>query len=131
MSIAKYSRAKSDPETIVALKIKNSNRNAEHEREIEARIASTDPSHFGHPLLRTFSECFAIAGPEGKHLCFAYEPLREPLWVFQRRFINGKIPFPLLKIYIRFLIAGLYYLHTKCKIVHTGMYHLDKLHVTS
>ena len=48
--------------------------------------------------------------------------MREPLWILQRRFIDRKLPLPIAKAYIYFLLAGLDYLHSYCKIVHTGEY---------
>ena len=47
--------------------------------------------------------------------------MREPFWLFQRRFKDGTIPLPIVKTYIRFLLAGLDYLHTGCRVVHTGV----------
>ena len=32
--------------------------------------------------------------------------MREPLWLFQRRWENGKLPPALLKVYLRFLLRG-------------------------
>ncbi|KAM5488548.1 hypothetical protein McanCB56680_000431 [Microsporum canis] len=110
-----------EPETLVALKITNTNsRTAGEERDIEDHIAKADPSHRGRALFRTSSECFEIAGPEGKHLCLAYEPMREPMWLYQKRFKDGRIPLPLVKTYVRLFLTGLDYLHSECKIVHTG-----------
>ncbi|KAJ5212603.1 uncharacterized protein N7498_004249 [Penicillium cinerascens] len=109
-----------EPESVVALKITNTDSSqhvAHDEREIEEHIAKTDPSHRGYPLFRTCSKFFEITGPEGRHLCLAYEPMREPFWVFQRRFEGGVIPLPIVKTYILFLLAGLDYLHTGCGIV--------------
>ncbi|RHZ60663.1 hypothetical protein CDV55_105267 [Aspergillus turcosus] len=102
---------------------------ADDEREIEAHIAKTDPSHRARPIFRTFSECFEVSGPEGRHLCLAYEPMREPLWLFQRRFKDGRIPLPIIKTYIRLLLAGLDYLHKGCKVVHTDL-KLENIMVT-
>ncbi|EPS34067.1 hypothetical protein PDE_09029 [Penicillium oxalicum 114-2] len=64
---------------------------------------------------------FEVSGPEGKHLCLVYEPMREPLWIFQTRFVDRKIPLPIAKAYIYFLLVGLNYLHSECKAVHTGI----------
>ena len=49
-----------------------------------------------------------------------YEPMREPLWLFQRRWENDKLPVALLKVYLRFILRGLDYLHSECHIIHTG-----------
>ncbi|KAK9367918.1 kinase-like domain-containing protein [Lipomyces kononenkoae] len=118
-----------EPESVVALKITNINSHTGDEREIEERIAKTNPSHRGYPLFRTSSECFEVIGPEGIHLCLAYEPMREPIWLFQRRFKDGIIPLPIVKTYILFLLAGLDYLHTECRIVHTDL-KLENIMVT-
>lgn len=52
VSVAKkLSRDESEPENVVALKIINTNKDtADDEREIEAHIAKTDPSHHAHPV---------------------------------------------------------------------------------
>jgi hypothetical protein len=46
--------------------------------------------------------------------------MREPLWIFQRRFVDRKLPLPIVKAYIYLLLVGLDYLHSECKIVHPG-----------
>ncbi|KAE8366750.1 CMGC protein kinase [Aspergillus caelatus] len=111
-----------EPEGVVALKIANTNSHiADNECAIEQYIAGKDSSHRGLAVLRTSSECFEITGPEGRQVCLAYEPMREPLWLFRRRFNDGMIPLPLLKAYIRILLVGIDYLHTECKTVHTDL----------
>lgn len=123
LSTKGVSRYRWESESVVALKIANTNKGtAEDEHEIEERIAIADVSHRGFPLFRTYLERFEITGPEGRHLCLAYEPMREPLWIFKRHFKGGVIPLPIVKTYIRFLLTGLDYLHTKCRVVHTGVH---------
>lgn len=49
--------------------------------------------------------------------------MREPLWLFRRRFGADKVtrPFlPVFKAYLRILLEGLDYLHSECHIIHTG-----------
>lgn len=79
-----------------------------------------NPSHEGFPYVRTMIDSFEVTGLEGVHLCLVYEPMREPLWLFQRRWENRKLPPALLKVYMRFLLRGLDYLHSECHIIHTG-----------
>ncbi|EEQ90345.2 CMGC/SRPK protein kinase [Blastomyces dermatitidis ER-3] len=122
----------SEPEEAVALKISNASSQADinRHREIEQHIATARRSHDGREILRTFLECFETTGPEGgKHLCMAYEPMREPFWLFRTRFRDRLIPLPLLKTYIRILLVGLDYLHTECKVVHTDL-KLDNIMLT-
>ena len=122
--LTQLSRDPEEPERAVALKITNNNCNeyAAQERKTEEHIAEANPNNPAHVLLRTSSECFEITGPEGKHLCMACEPLRDPLWIYQDRFKSGKIPLPLVKIHLSILLEALDYLHTECNLVHTGMY---------
>lgn len=106
----------------MALKIINSNNadDARHEKEIERHIIQQNPEHRGRVILRTHLDDFEVTGPEGKHMCLVYEPMREPLWILQRRFVDRKLPLPIAKAYIYFLLVGLDYLHSECKVVHTG-----------
>lgn len=106
----------------MALKIINSNSadDARHEKEIESHITQQNPGHRGRVILRTCLDDVEITGPEGRHICLVYEPMREPLWILQRRFVDRRIPLPIAKAYIYFLLAGLDYLHSECKVVHSG-----------
>jgi serine/threonine protein kinase len=115
-------RLKWQSEQTVALKIINCNNadDARHEKEIESHISQKNPEHRGRVILRTCLDDFEVTGPEGKHMCLVYEPMREPLWILQRRFVDRKLPLPIAKAYIYFLLVGLDYLHSECKVIHTG-----------
>lgn len=107
----------------MALKIANNNASsAGHEREVEEHISAADPSHRGLSIIRTLLDSFEAKGPEGSYSCLAYPPMREPLSMYQRRFVDRKMPMPLVKTYIRVLLTGLDYLHKECRIVHTGKF---------
>ncbi|PMD34189.1 CMGC protein kinase [Hyaloscypha variabilis F] len=93
---------------------------AKHE-QIITRHLKRNPSHDGFPFVRTMLDNFEAQGQNGPHLCLVYEPMREPLWLFQRRWENGKLPPALLKVYLRFLLRGLDYLHSECHIIHTDL----------
>ncbi|QSS55585.1 protein kinase [Histoplasma capsulatum var. duboisii H88] len=117
------SRLKWQSEHTVALKIINSNNadDARHEKEIERHIIQQHSEHRGRVILRTHLDDFEVTGPEGKHMCLVYEPMREPLWILQRRFVDRKLPLPIAKAYIYFLLVGLDYLHSECKVIHTDL----------
>ncbi|OJJ52302.1 hypothetical protein ASPSYDRAFT_164905 [Aspergillus sydowii CBS 593.65] len=117
------SRLKWQSEETVALKIINSNNtdDARHEKEIESHITQQKPEHRGRVILRTCLNDFEVIGPKGRHVCLVYEPMREPLWIFQRRFVDRMLPLPIAKAYIYFLLVGLDYLHSECRVVHTDL----------
>lgn len=92
---------------------------ANHERNI-TRHLQANPSCEGFKFVRTVIDHFELAGTRGTHSCLVYEPMRETLKLFQKRMPDGKIPGPLLKAYLRFILLGLDYLHSECGIVHTG-----------
>ncbi|EGC46600.1 protein kinase [Histoplasma capsulatum var. duboisii H88] len=83
----------------VALKIINNNdsKGSYFERDIEDHIRRQTLSHRGRPVVRSCLDSFEVAGPIGKHLCLAYEPAREPLWIFQKRFASDRFPLPMAK----------------------------------
>ncbi|KAF9894397.1 hypothetical protein FE257_007900 [Aspergillus nanangensis] len=106
----------------VALKIINHNTNdARYGRKLEDHVSNVNPSHVGRWLFRTHLEAFDVAGPEGNHMCLVYRPMREPLSLFQSRFVGDQIPLLLAKFYIKYLLDGLDYLHSECKVVHTDL----------
>ncbi|KAE8146926.1 kinase-like domain-containing protein [Aspergillus avenaceus] len=117
------SRLKWQSVETVVIKIINSNSsdNARHEKEIEGHISRQNPEHRGRVILRTCLDGFEVTGPQGRHICLVYEPMREPLWIFQRRFVDRKLPLPIAKAYIYFLLVGLDYLHSECKVVHADL----------
>lgn len=81
----------------------------------------------GHPALqyiRLVQDSFEIPGYMGPHLCLVYEPMREPLWLLQRRFSDDLYSFPLLLYTVKFLLTGLACLHDECNVIHTGLYRL-------
>ncbi|KAJ5551079.1 hypothetical protein N7461_005777 [Penicillium sp. DV-2018c] len=111
-----------EPERVVALKIANANASpARNEREVEEHISAADPSHRGRSLIRTLLDSFELNSPECSHSCLVYPPMREPLSMYQGRFDGKKMPLPLIKTYIRFLLMGLDYLHKDCRTVHTDL----------
>ncbi|CZS91909.1 related to dis1-suppressing protein kinase dsk1 [Rhynchosporium agropyri] len=77
---------------------------AKHERIITQHLMK-NPSHDGFSFVRTMLDSFEVSGQDGPHLCLVYEPLREPLWLFQRRWENGKLPPALLKVRLRLLFT--------------------------
>ncbi|KAJ6120389.1 hypothetical protein N7523_004669 [Penicillium sp. IBT 18751x] len=96
-------------EHTVALKIINSSNadDARDEKEIESHSTQNTSDHRGRVILRTCLDDFELNGPEGKHMCLVYEPMREPLWILQKRIIDHKLPLPIAKAYIYILLSDL------------------------
>jgi hypothetical protein len=63
---------------------------------------------------------FEVPAEDAPHLCLVYELMREPLWIYKRRWDGGKVPPVLFKVYLKFLLQGLEYLHSECEVIHTG-----------
>ncbi|KAG6195329.1 hypothetical protein E4U50_000310 [Claviceps purpurea] len=89
----------------------------EPERLAEANsnfhLATAAPEHQGCGALGTAFEAFEVMSPRGQtHVALVFEPLREPLWLFERRLSNGHSAFqtnrlPLIKAYIQILLEDL------------------------
>lgn len=90
------------------------------ELEMSRCIASTDPKSEGLRYLRTVQNSFEVAGPDVTHLGLVYAPMRESLSRFQRRLADGRMPVYFLKPLLSMVLTGLDYLHTECRIIHTG-----------
>ncbi|KAE8376134.1 hypothetical protein BDV26DRAFT_294364 [Aspergillus bertholletiae] len=107
-------------ERLMTFKIVNSQSSNEgnHECDIEEHIARQNGQHPGRGIIRACLETFTLAGPGANHRCLVYEPVREPLWIVQKRFVDQKLP--LAKAYLLIILAGPDYLHSVCQVVHTG-----------
>ena len=97
------------------------------ELELSRHIAAVKPGHPALQYIRLVQDSFEILGYMRPHLCLVYDPMREPLWLLQRRFSDGVYSLPLLLYTVKFLLTGLAYLYDKCNIIHTGQ--IGRAHV--
>lgn len=97
---------------------------ANYELKMCQRLASGNPQHEGYRFMNIILDSFEIRGPHGQHICLVYEPMRETLDFFQSRLPDRRIRLPLVKACIRLMLMGLNYIHSECRMVHTGM-HLE------
>ncbi|KAL8720804.1 MAG: hypothetical protein Q9225_002399 [Loekoesia sp. 1 TL-2023] len=108
----------------VAIKINAIDRAGKNVAKNELRnmqlLSKSNPRHEGRHFVRTLLDFFKLRSPFGEHICLVFEPLREPLWLLNRRFQGNIIPSEILKVMVQMLLHGLDYLHTECHIVHTG-----------
>lgn len=93
---------------------------SDYEESLYSHICEANPTHSGYNHVRKLLETFTMESAHGKHPCFAYELLREPLSMFRQRLKGGRLPVDLLKPYLRVILQALDYLHTDCQIIHTG-----------
>lgn len=114
------------PTKYFAIKI-NTNNYSEgdsgRELAFSRHIMSANKKHWGRDLVVTAVDHFNIASPEGRHVCLVFEPMIELLYLFRRRLGADKVTaagLPLFKLYIRGMLYGLDYLHSECRIIHTG-----------
>lgn len=116
------------PNRYFAIEICNCDTAAEdvaYEFDMSRHLNSSKSSHRGRGILGT-----AVAGGEiisrrgDTHLVLAFEPLREPLWLFRRRISQQDQTIlnnlPLFKAYFRILLQGMDYMHTEANVIHTG-----------
>ncbi|RMZ75947.1 hypothetical protein DV738_g5249, partial [Chaetothyriales sp. CBS 135597] len=108
-------------------------KDSNHELEIVKRIDASNPEHRGRAILCMANEVFSVQSPTGSsHVCLAFEPMRDPLWLLRNRVCGEQVTrdwLPIFKIYIQILIEGLDYLHSECKLVHTDL-KLDNILMT-
>ncbi|KAI0110413.1 kinase-like protein [Nemania sp. FL0031] len=104
-----------------------------HEVKVAERIGSASPEHRGRAIMCIANEVFSVQSPTGSsHICLAFEPMRDPLWLLRDRICGERVTrdwLRLFKIYIQILIEGLDYLHSECKVIHTDL-KLDNILMT-
>jgi hypothetical protein len=92
----------------------------DNEIDILRHISKVNPEHAGWRFNRNLSDHFSLEGSLGTHRCLVMEALREPLWLYCKRYVGGVIPPAILKMQIQMILQGLDYLHSECKVIYTG-----------
>ncbi|PPJ49763.1 hypothetical protein CBER1_02853 [Cercospora berteroae] len=91
------------------------------ELAILQRISGANPKHHGWDFVRKLIDSFTVHGPKAEHTCIVFEALREPLWLYRRRFVRNVIPPDILKILLQMVLEGLDYIHSECHVIHTDL----------
>ncbi|KAL4860333.1 hypothetical protein BDV12DRAFT_121081 [Aspergillus spectabilis] len=93
------------------------------EREILLRIleVSRRSSYHGRNYVSHLLEHFTHTGPNGDHVCLAFDVLGHHLDFQAARYADGKLPVKAVKVITRQLLLGLDFLHRECGIVHTDL----------
>lgn len=92
----------------------------DNELNIYKRIESGPKDHPGYGAVRTLVDSFDVDGPDGKHRCLVHPPLFESALTLFQRSLEGRLPIRTVAFVLKRLFLALDYLHTGCKIIHTG-----------
>jgi serine/threonine protein kinase len=60
-------------------------------------------------------------GPNGRHVCMAFEMLGDNLLKVIKKYDYRGIPIPIVKNFVRQILVGLDFLHRHCSIIHTDL----------
>ncbi|QPH01212.1 hypothetical protein C2857_005411 [Epichloe festucae Fl1] len=114
-------------EQYVAIKISSNrprcpSKAADNELRILQHISQQATNHEGHHFVRRLLDSFTVDGKDGiPHQCLVLQPLREPLWLYCKRWPGGVIPPEVLKVMIQMMLLGIDYLHSECQLIHTDL----------
>lgn len=101
--------------------IRNDENLCRKEFEIYQSIANANRWHPGHSHVRTAEGMFSIARDGGDHQCLVQPPMWDSWGDLLYRNPSRRFSVPLLKGGLRHLLLALDYLHTECRLVHTGI----------
>ncbi|EFY86149.1 protein kinase domain-containing protein [Metarhizium acridum CQMa 102] len=104
----------------VALKVYTRDRGNQEEFQVLETLGKANPSHPGYRHVRAALDIFQLHRPGGDHYCLVQRPMWESWKHLLRRNPTGRFTEPLLKAGLRHLFSALDYLHSECKLVHTG-----------
>jgi len=74
-------------------------------------------SHPGRHHVMTLQGSFELDSPHGRHLCLIHRALGIFPALLER---HKKLPVPIVKHVARQLLKALDFLHSQCRIIHTG-----------
>lgn len=105
----------------VALKIYTRNTNDRDELRIYEILANAGRSHPGYRHVRTALDTFRLEMPGGaSHACLVQTPMWDSFRDLARRNPTGRFTEHLLKAALVQLFLALDFLHSECRLVHTG-----------
>ncbi|KAJ4004822.1 hypothetical protein NW766_011556 [Fusarium irregulare] len=84
----------------------------------DPQVPDEDELEILEHVAKLLSDSFELETAYGVHSCLVMEALREPLWLYRRRFVVGYIPPGALKILLRQILRALDYLYSECHVVH-------------
>jgi len=109
----------------VALKIVKSashyTETAMDEIKLLENVMNADPEDPNRKFVVEFSGWFKHKGPNGIHVCMAFEVLGSNLLTLIRQYRHRGIPLSIVKRIVKQILMGLEYLHDKCHIIHTDL----------
>ncbi|KAL3462024.1 kinase-like domain-containing protein [Aspergillus heterothallicus] len=106
----------------VIVKIHNIGHDTSRQRRLEGLINKADPYRHGAHAFLTFNDSFTVSGPEGDHQCMVYDNItRDSMARYMMRLKGGVFSPVQVKLYLRFLLKGLRFLHEECGIVHGNL----------
>ena len=92
----------------------------QEEFKIYQYLSRVNPSHPGYPHVRTALDTFTIHRPGGDHHCLVQKPMWESFRDLLYRNPTHRFTEDLLRAGLMQVFLALDYLHTECKLVHTG-----------
>jgi len=104
----------------VALKVYTREEVNQEEFKIYQHLSRANPSHLGYPHVRTALDTFTIRRLGGDHLCLVQKPMWESFRDLLYRNPTHRFTEDLLRTGLMQVFLALDYLHTECKLVHTG-----------
>jgi serine/threonine-protein kinase SRPK3 len=85
-------------------------------------VTAKNPAHRGYKHCVTARETFTATSKHGDHLCLVTDPLGSTLASLQISQPKGVFTVPVVKRIIKQCLLALDYLHTECRLVHTGQW---------
>lgn len=84
---------------------------------------TAETTHPGRQYVRSVLDSFEVEGPDGTHICMAFEPLRQPLWMLgQQSGLTNLVQPRTIKALLPSILKSLDFLHSECQVIHTGMH---------
>ena len=105
-----------------ALKIFTNDRQNREEINVYNHLMNVQSQHPGRKYIRNALANFILHGPNGEHQCLVFELMLENAQELLRRNPSHRFTEDLLKVFLRYILSALDYLHTDARLIHTGKF---------